>query len=81
MVAEEKEAALASGSDDKTVRVWSAATGECVATLRGHSDGVRSVAWSGTDGDRLASGSVDKTVQVYFGQINKKPISKKSRIN
>ena len=29
---------LASGSDDKTVRVWEAATGEAVQTLQGHSD-------------------------------------------
>ena len=28
---------VVSGSDDKTVKVWDAATGECVATLAGHS--------------------------------------------
>ena len=61
---------LASGDIDKTVKVWDAATGELVWTLKGHSGsimsigGVRSVAFS-PDGSRLASGGVDKTVKVW----------------
>ena len=31
---------IVSGSDDNTVKVWDAATGECVATLAGHSESV-----------------------------------------
>ena len=31
---------IVSASDDKTVRVWSVATGECVQTLEGHTVGV-----------------------------------------
>jgi WD40 repeat protein len=27
---------LASGSDDKTVRIWDASTGQCRSTLSGH---------------------------------------------
>ena len=57
-------ASLASGSDDKTVRVWDAATGIARHTLQGHRDWVRSVAWS-PDGASLASGSDDKTVRVW----------------
>ena len=32
---------VVSGSGDKTLRVWDVATGECVATLKGHSSHVR----------------------------------------
>ena len=56
---------IASGSDDKTVRVWDAATGQPVGQpLTGHTDAVCSVAFS-PDGTRIASGSDDKTVRVW----------------
>ena len=58
---------LASGSWDKTVRVWDVATdgkGAMVATLKGHTDRVWSVSLS-SDGTRLASGSEDNTVLVW----------------
>ena len=55
---------LASGSDDKTVKVWDASTGEAVQTLQGHSGDVSAVTFS-PDGTRLASGSYDKTVKVW----------------
>ena len=32
---------VVSGSNDKTLKVWDVATGECVATLEGHSEAVR----------------------------------------
>ncbi len=48
---------LASGSCDKTVRLWDAATGQPVGDpLTGHTDAVSSVAFS-PDGTRLATGS------------------------
>src|SRR5262245_35252426 len=37
---------LASGSGDKTVRLWDAQTGQELATLYGHDEYVRSVAFS-----------------------------------
>ncbi|OQV10217.1 WD domain-containing protein, partial [Cladophialophora immunda] len=55
---------VASGSDDKTVRVWDVQTGECQHTLEGHSDWVRDVVFS-PDGSRVVSGSDDNTVRVW----------------
>src|SRR5262249_3054207 len=55
---------LASGSQDKTVKIWELATGKEVHTLRGHRGAVQSVAFS-PDGKRLASGSLDETLKVW----------------
>jgi WD40 repeat protein len=55
---------IVSGSDDKTVKVWDAATGEETITLKGHTGGVSSVAWS-PDGTRIVSASDDKTLKVW----------------
>jgi hypothetical protein len=55
---------IASGSEDKMVRVWDARTGKELLTLTGHGDPVRGVAFS-PDGGRIASGSDDKTVKVW----------------
>src|ERR1700733_2200101 len=56
---------VASGSSDKTARLWDAATGALRGELlKGHSDLVYSVAFS-PDGKLLASGSGDKTVRLW----------------
>jgi WD40 repeat protein len=55
---------LASGSGDRTVRIWDPATGGLQQTLKGHSLWVQSVAFS-PDGRRLASGSGDGTVRLW----------------
>ncbi len=60
---------LASGSADKTIKLWDVATGKLSQTLTGHSDGVysdevSSVAFS-PDGKTLASGSHDKTIKLW----------------
>ena len=61
---------LASGSADKTVKLWEAATGKLLATFQGHEGSVYSVAWS-PDGKTLASGSVDKTVRLWEAETDR----------
>jgi len=55
---------IASGSFDKTIRLWDPATGQLLRTLSGHTDEVSSVAWS-PDGKKIASGSFDKTIRLW----------------
>lgn len=55
---------LASGSFDKTIKIWDADTGALIKTLTGHSGNVRSIAFS-PDGNRLASGSDDFTIKIW----------------
>ncbi|NDJ77845.1 MAG: WD40 repeat domain-containing protein, partial [Chloroflexi bacterium] len=57
-------ATVASASDDRTVRLWDAESGEQVAELSGHVDFVLSLAYS-PDGTQLASGSYDTSVIVW----------------
>ncbi len=55
---------IASGSTDKTVRLWDAASGDLLETLTGHEGTVSSVVFS-PDGTRIVSGSVDQTVRLW----------------
>jgi WD40 repeat protein len=55
---------VASGSNDKTLRLWEIASGKCLAYSDEHQDKVTGVDIT-PDGRWLVSGSRDKTVRLY----------------
>ena len=55
---------LASGSWDKTIKLWDTVTGKELLTLKGHTKEVFSIAFS-PDGRRLASGSWGNTIKLW----------------
>ncbi|KAF4526318.1 hypothetical protein B566_EDAN015471 [Ephemera danica] len=55
---------LASGSRDKTIRVWDVGTGLCLFTLVGHDNWVRGLSFH-PGGKFLVSASDDKTLRVW----------------
>jgi eukaryotic-like serine/threonine-protein kinase len=56
--------ASAGGTKDKTVRVWSARSGETRTVYTGHTGAVRTVAWSPTE-RRIASAGDDKNIYIW----------------
>ncbi len=61
---------MASGSGDKTIKLWSVESQKEVTTLQGHRYSVNSVAFS-PDGKYLASGSADNTVKLWSVELQK----------
>ncbi|PHH49543.1 Vegetative incompatibility protein HET-E-1 [Ceratocystis fimbriata CBS 114723] len=55
---------LASGSYDKTVKIWDANNGRCLRTLKGLGEHVTSMEFA-NNGQRLISESKDKTVKIW----------------
>eukprot|EP00118_Oscarella_pearsei_P003074 m.12792 g.12792 ORF g.12792 m.12792 type:complete len:640 (+) comp24289_c0_seq1:183-2102(+) len=55
---------IVSGSDDTTLKIWSAVSGKHLRTLTGHTGGV----WCAQfDGSTVVSGSTDRTLKVWSG--------------
>lgn len=55
---------LASGSRDKTIKIWEGKTGRCLITLIGHDNWVNDLVFM-AGGRYLLSGSDDKSVRVW----------------
>ena len=60
---------IASGSGDRTVKIWETQTSKCIKALQGHTHDVSSVSFS-PDGKYIASGSHDKTVKIWEVQTS-----------
>jgi len=61
---------LASVSDDCSIKICNASTGEEFCTLKGHGDPVTSVAFK-NDGSTIVSGSWDKTLRLWDVKLGK----------
>ncbi len=55
---------LATGSLDKTARIWNADTGQCTHIIKDHAEAVFGVAYS-PDGKLLATGSGDRSAKIF----------------
>jgi len=59
---------LASGSLDRTIRIWK--NGECERVLKSHAGRVTSLAFN-PDGTQLASGAADRTVRIWQHKVGR----------
>ena len=53
------------GSYDRTCKVWDTFQGEEIFTLEGHKNVVYTIAFNNPFGDKIVTGSFDKTAKVY----------------
>jgi WD40 repeat protein len=71
-------ARVATGSDDKTARIWDAANGKELVVLRGHEGGVYSAVFS-PDGARVLTTSWDNTARIWEASNGKELVIFKFR--
>ena len=55
---------IASGSCDRTIRIWELATGRCLHILQGHIGAIATIAFS-PHTKHLISGSHDETIKIW----------------
>jgi WD40 repeat protein len=55
---------LASGSADRTIKLWNSHTGQCLHTLQGHTSWVWAIAFH-PNGKQIASASYDHTIKLW----------------
>ncbi|KAG0229358.1 chromatin-remodeling complex subunit ies6 [Actinomortierella wolfii] len=53
---------VVSASGDRTIKIWSFETGECLRTLEGHTRGIACIQF---EGDTIISGSSDQTIKIW----------------
>ena len=66
---------MASGGEDREIRLWDATDGKLLKTLKGHTAGITTIAWS-PDGKWLVSAGQDKIIylwNIHAGVLFKKP--------
>ena len=61
----QKSSIIATGSNDKTAKVWDMSTGECIMTLVGHTAGVLGMHWHPSEANVIATGSWDNTTKIW----------------
>ncbi len=70
---------IVTASDDKTARIWDAATGKPIGEpLKGHEDTVRSAAFS-PDGKRIVTASDDKTARIWDVFVNTQALAARAK--
>ena len=55
---------LATGGEDKRIRIWDLASSNVIKELKGHTDIIYSLAWS-PDSSLLSSGAIDGTLRLW----------------
>lgn len=64
---------FASGSWDKTIKIWDTESGDLLLTLVGHTDHINSISFA-PNGAMICSGSSDGTIRIFDTQIGREQI-------